>query len=49
MWVVEENPHQGRGLYNAKGKIGNQASANKSKLSTQPGEGSMTRIIRGYL
>jgi len=38
MRVVEENPHQGRGLYNAKGKIGNQASANKSNLSTQPGK-----------
>jgi hypothetical protein len=49
MRVEEENPHQGRGLYNAKGKIGNQASINKSNLITQPGEGSMTRIIRGYL
>ncbi|MGK0179056.1 MAG: hypothetical protein ACI8PD_000846 [Nitrospinales bacterium] len=49
MGVLEENPHQERRLYNAKGKIGNQASAIKSSLSTQLGEGSTTRIIRGYL
>ncbi len=49
MRVEEENPHQGRGLYNAKGKIGNQASANKFSSTTQTGETSMSRIIRGYL
>jgi hypothetical protein len=44
-----ENPHQRSGLYNANSEIGNQASLNKTSLSTQPGESSSTRIIRGSL
>jgi len=46
---LEKNPNKGKRLYNAKGKIGNQAGSNKSGLKTlNRAKISKTRIIRGY-